>query len=36
MRKLKRQPHFSLGKFGNTARIYLRKTFSNIFITLTD
>jgi len=36
MKKLKKQQHFYLGKFRNTARIYLRKTFSNIFITLTD
>jgi len=36
MKKLKRQQHFYLGKLDNTARIYLRKTFSNIFVTLTD
>lgn len=36
MRKLKKQSHFYLGRNGNTARIYLRRTFSNIFITLTD
>lgn len=36
MRKLIREPHFLLGKNKDTARIYLRRTFSNIFITLTD
>lgn len=36
MRKLKKQSHFNLGRFSDTARIYLRKTFSNVFITLTD
>lgn len=34
--KLRSRSHFYLGRFHDTSRIYLRKTFSNIFVTLTD
>lgn len=34
--KIKKRKHFFLGKFGNTGCLYLRKTFSNIMVTLTD
>jgi len=36
MQTLTKQTHFYLGKKQDTARLYLRKTFSNIFCTLTD
>jgi ribosomal protein S11 len=34
--KNKKTPYFNLGAEQNKAKIYFRKTFSNIFITLTD
>lgn len=33
--KLKRYKHFKFGKL-DKARIHLRRTFSNLFLTLTD
>ncbi len=36
MWKLRKQPHFNLGLQQNKAKLYFRKSFSNIFITLTD
>lgn len=34
--KLKKNNNFFLGKSRNFGRLYMRRTYSNIFITLTD
>jgi len=34
--KIKKKNHFNLGETESSARLYLRKTYTNIFITLTD
>jgi hypothetical protein len=35
-RKITKQSHFEFGPSGDTAFIFLKKTFSNIFITFAD